>query len=155
MGVALTTEEMTEFLKKGHTLILATVRKTGEPVATPLWYVYDDDECFYVSTYVKTTKLAHIRRDPRVSALVEQGEHYRDLKAVAVNCTAEFVEDETAIDRLNTLVAEKYKGFTVDFSKAGEATQKRYKGQVWLRLRPKPGGIRSWDNRKLRLPGGA
>ena len=151
MGVSLTSEEMTEFLRKGHTLILATIRKSGEPMATPLWYLYDDG-CFYVSTFARTSKLKHIKRDPRVCVLVEDGEHYLDLRAVVANCTAEIVEDPEVIDRVNAGVREKYKEFSVDFSKAGTATQQRYTGQVMLRLVPRASEIRSWYNRKLRFP---
>ena len=150
MGVSLTTEEMTEFLKSGHTLILSTIRKSGEPLSTPLWYVYEDG-CFYVSTLNKTAKMAHIRRDPRVCVLVEDGKRYVDLRAVVASCVAEVVEDRNVADRVDALVSAKYKDYTFDFSKAGKATQQHYQGRVLLRLVPKPGQIRSWYNRKLRL----
>lgn len=151
MGVSLSNEEIDEFLKAGHTLILGTIRKSGEPMATPLWYLWQDG-VFYVSTFARTTKLGHIRRDPRVCALVEDGKHYLDLRAVVASCTAELVEEPKEVERIGGLLRAKYKDFSVDFSGAGKATQQRYAGQVILKLVPKPGGIRSWYNRKLRLP---
>ena len=151
MGVSLTSEETVEFLRTAHTLILSTIRKSGAPLATPLWFLYENG-CFYVSTLRKSAKMGHIRRDPRVCVLVEDGKHYLDLRAVVASCTAEVVEDRAEFDRIDAAIKTKYTDFAVDFSKAGQATQQHYQYQVILRLVPVPGASRSWHNRKLRFP---
>jgi len=153
MGVQLTEDEINAFLEQGHTLIISTIRKSGEPFMTPIWYVWMDG-AFWVGTGANSPKAQHIRRDPRVCCLVEQGERWVDLKAVVANCDAEFVEDEALIARVNAATDRKYAAFRMDRSALPEATQKHYARQrAVIRMTPRPGEIRSWWNRKIRIPG--
>ncbi len=85
MGVELTPEEVDDFLRDGHTLIFTTIRKSGEPFATPMWYAYIDGS-IYIRTLGRSAKVAHARRDPRVCCTVETGDAWVDLKAVIANC---------------------------------------------------------------------
>lgn len=151
MGVKLTDDEVKDFLEKGHTLIIATTRKSGEPFMTPIWYVYIDGS-FYVNTLAKSAKVEHIRRDPRVCCLVEEGEKWVDLKAVVVNCDAAIVEDEANCDRVRAALNSKYAAFRVDRTKAPAATQAHY-ATAWtiLQFKPRAGEIRSWYNRKIKM----
>lgn len=151
MGVKLTPEEIDEFLTKGHTLIMATIRKSGEPLLIPIWYVYMDG-AFYVGTAMKSPKVAHIKRDPRVCCMVEEGEKWIDLKAVIANCDASLVTDEATIKRFNEALAKKYEGFRPPAAKMPDATRKHYASErAVIKLVPRPGEIRSWYNRKIRM----
>jgi PPOX class probable F420-dependent enzyme len=151
MGVRLTEDEMNEFLDAGHTLILSTIRKSGEPWMTPVWYVWMDG-AFWIGTAAQSAKAQHIRRDPRVCCLVEQGEKWVDLKAVVANCDASFVEDEALIARVQTAIDRKYGPFRLDRSTMPEATQKHYaRERAIIRLAPRQDALRSWYNRKLRF----
>jgi PPOX class probable F420-dependent enzyme len=151
MGVRLTQEEINEFLTKGHTVILATIRKSGEPLMTPLWYVYKDG-AIYIRTLAKSPKVQHVKRDPRVCCLVEEGEAWIDLKAVIANCDAEVIEDEQTLKEVGEALGEKYKGFRPDTSKQPNATRKHYSsGSVVIKMTPRPGEVRSWYNRKIKM----
>ena len=151
MGVKLTDEEVHEHLEKGHTLVLATIRKSGEPFMTPLWYVYDKGS-IYISTLAKSAKVGHIRRDPRVCCIVEEGEKWVDLKAVIANCDAVIIEDQDEYARIRQLLNVKYAAFRAERAKAPEATQKHYAaGSVLIKATPRPGQVRSWYNRKIRM----
>ena len=151
MGVKLTPEELDAFLDKGHTLIVATVRKSGEPFLVPVWYVWRDG-AFWVGTPARSSKVAHIKRDPRVCCMVEEGEAWLDLKAVIMNCEASVVEDTGKIAEIEAAIDRKYEGFRMDRSKLPEATRNHYAtGRVILRFTPKPGELRSWYNRKIRM----
>ena len=151
MSVRLSQEEIDEFLAGGHTLILATLRKSGEPFLTPLWYVYDDGALF-IRTPARSAKVQHIRTDPRVCCLVEEGERWVDLKAVVMNCDAEFIEsDESVEERFAQLMNEKYKAFRPQLKKAPTATKKHYAGKsALIRLTPRETEVRSCYNRKIR-----
>ena len=81
MGIQLDQDELDEFLESSHTMILATIRKSGEPFMTPLWYVYMDG-AIYFSTPAQSAKVEHLKRDSRVCCLIEEGERWVDLKAV-------------------------------------------------------------------------
>ena len=151
MGVRLTEEERDEFLTNGHTLIMATIRKSGEPLLIPIWYVWMDG-AFWTSTGAKSPKVQHLRRDPRVCCMVEEGEKWIDLRAVIANCDAEFVTDPALIEKFNKVRGAKYKAFGREGLAVPEATQKHYAREgVIIRMTPRPGEIRSWYNRKIRM----
>jgi PPOX class probable F420-dependent enzyme len=151
MGVKLTDEEIDAFLTTGHTLILSTIRKSGEPLMTPLWYVWMDG-AFWIGTAAASAKAGHIRRDPRVCCLVEEGEKWVDLKAVIASCDASFVEDEDQIARVQAAMDAKYAAFRMDRSTLPQTTQQHYqRTRAIIRMVPRDGGIRSWHNRKLRI----
>ena len=149
MSVRLTPEEIDEFLTGGHTLLLGTIRKSGEPFITPLWYVYMDG-AFYFRTLERSAKVGHIRRDPRVCCTVETGDAWIDLKTVIANCDAEFITGEDEIARYTEASSAKYKGFRRQPSGLPQATERHY-SQPWVYIRctPRQGEIRSWYNRKL------
>jgi nitroimidazol reductase NimA-like FMN-containing flavoprotein (pyridoxamine 5'-phosphate oxidase superfamily) len=151
MGVNLTEQELDDFLGSGHTLILSTLRKSGEPFTTPNWYLWMDG-AFWMRTGAKSAKVQHIRRDPRVCCLVEDGEAWVDLRAVIANCQAEFVEDEALTARFNAGFNAKYAPFRRDNAVVPEATKRHYSGdRVLIRMTPRPGEVRSWYNRKIRM----
>jgi nitroimidazol reductase NimA-like FMN-containing flavoprotein (pyridoxamine 5'-phosphate oxidase superfamily) len=153
MGVKLTDEEVNDFLTKGHTLILTTIRKSGEPFSMPIWYVWKDGS-FYTSTLAKSPKIGHIKRDPRVCCLVEEGDKWIDLRAVIANCDATILDDEETVKWYMALSAEKYAAFRGESAKAPAATKKHYGGErVIIKATPRAGEIRSWYNRKIRMPG--
>jgi nitroimidazol reductase NimA-like FMN-containing flavoprotein (pyridoxamine 5'-phosphate oxidase superfamily) len=151
MGVRLTEEEQDAFLTQGHTLILSTVRQSGEPFMTPNWYVWMDG-AFFMRTTAKAAKVKHIRRDPRVCCMVEQGERWVDLQAVIASCDADFVDDEALIARFLEAFERKYADFRFDRGAAPEATLKHYGGDWYvIRMTPREGEVRSWYNAKVRF----
>ena len=58
------------FLAEPHTLVLATIRRDGTPHLTTVWYRWDGG-AFWISTNRDRAKFRHIKRDPRVSVLVD------------------------------------------------------------------------------------
>ena len=50
----------------GPYCLVATYKRSGEPVATPLWYGVDDQGRLYFRTYAASAKVKRIRNDPRV-----------------------------------------------------------------------------------------
>lgn len=150
MSVRLTQDELDEFLAYGHTLIFTTVRHSGEPFATPMWYVYRDG-AFFIRTMERSAKVRHIRRDSRVCCTVETGEAWVDLKAVIANCKAEVLDDEATLAWVSQELDRKYEGFRRPSSGLPEVTQRHYAAdRVVVKATPRPGEIRSWYNRKIR-----
>jgi nitroimidazol reductase NimA-like FMN-containing flavoprotein (pyridoxamine 5'-phosphate oxidase superfamily) len=151
MGVRLDREEIEEFLTDGHTLILATIRKSGAPFMTPLWYAFLDG-AIYFRTKRGSAKVAHILRDPRVCCLVEEGENWIDLKAVIMNGRAEAVEGDPLLwKRFYEEMDRKYAAFRPQPSSMPVATRNHYSGSWGLvKVTPDPGEVRSWYNRKIR-----
>lgn len=151
MGVELDNEELDQFLNDGHTLILATIRKSGEPFLTPIWYVYHDG-AFFIRTPAKSAKVQHIKRDPRVCCLLEEGEKWIDLKAAVLSCHAEIEEDDETCKTIARKFGAKYAEFTPNLESTPKATTEHYSSKTaTVKLTPRPDDIRSWFNRKIRF----
>ena len=149
MAITLDEQEMEEFLTNGHTLIFSTIDKDGYPHSTPLWYVYMDG-AVYTRGRTPSQKAQNINRNPQVSALVESGERWRDLKAVMIRGRAEIVEDEEVKQRYNELLNEKYGPYRTVAKSMPKATQQHYsRPLVFWKVVPEK-KIASWDNRKIR-----
>jgi nitroimidazol reductase NimA-like FMN-containing flavoprotein (pyridoxamine 5'-phosphate oxidase superfamily) len=151
MGVRLTDEELNEFLGNSHTLIIATTRKSGEPFMTPVWYVWMDG-AFWARTGADSPKVKHIKREPRVCCLVEEGEKWVDLRAAIVSCDAEIITDQGEIERIGEALDKKYASFRMDQAAVPDATKKHYAStRAIIKMTPRPGEkLRSWYNRKIR-----
>src|ERR1700754_2816236 len=61
--------EVVEMLRKPNPAVIATVRGDGAPVTVATWYLYRDGRLI-VNMDAARRRLAHIRRDPRVSVTV-------------------------------------------------------------------------------------
>ncbi len=70
--------------------ILATVGRSGGPVTSAVWYALEGDTII-VSTPADGTKAANVRRDGRVSFIVDT--KIRPYSGVAIEGTASAIED--------------------------------------------------------------
>lgn len=153
MGVQLTQEELDEFLTHSLTVHVATIRKSGMPLLTALWYVWMDGSVFFGSAE-ESPKIQHIKRDPRAAFIVEEGDQWIDLKAVTAGCDAIIVTDEATLKRYHALREAKYAGKALPRESLPTVSQKHYaRERVIIKLTPRPGELKSWYNRKIRRPG--
>ena len=97
------TPKAEDFLKGKHFGKLATVRKDGSPHVTPIWYMFESGRLF-VNTTTSRVKYHNIKRDPRVSFLVDDGYPY-----VMVEGRARIAEERDAKKDIETL-AIRYTG---------------------------------------------
>lgn len=148
MSVRLEAEEAWHLIAGAHTGILVTLRRDGVPIALPMWFVALDRQV-YVRTPDRSKKMARLRRDSRVSFLVEEGERWAELRAVHLTGRAEVVADAGLVERVEQEMARKYAGFTTARTEMPGATRRHYEQQfVFARIVPDDRLI-SWDNRKL------
>ena len=63
-------EQLLDFVRPRHNLVLITTRHDGRPQASPVTGGVDDQGRIVISTYPERVKTANARRDPRVSVLV-------------------------------------------------------------------------------------
>ncbi len=68
-------EKTSAFLKGVHFAKLATLMRDGSPQVTPVWYMLEGGKLI-VNTTTDRTKFRNVRRDPRVSLLVDDGYSY-------------------------------------------------------------------------------
>src|SRR5207248_675770 len=126
---------------------MATVGADGQPHLVAMWFaLVDGDIC--VETKSKSQKAVNLRRDPRVSCLVEDGATYEELRGVSIEGTAELTDDPELLWRLGVNMFERYYGpYTDDARPMVEAMLNKR-----VAVRVKAHRIRSWDHAKLGLP---
>lgn len=101
--------EVASYLAEQRVLNVATIGSTGHPHVVAMWYtLLDGSPAFW--TFAKSQKVINIRRDPKITGLVESGDSYDQLRGVELVGTARLVEDFDEILDLGTRVAAKYQG---------------------------------------------
>jgi Pyridoxamine 5'-phosphate oxidase len=141
--IAMTPEELAEFLAHERTCRVATVGRDG-PHATPLWFGWDG-EYLWLYSIVKSQRWTDLQRDPRIGVVVDAGVEYLELRGVEITGTVEVIgevprtgEPDDALAAIEPVFARKYMGGDQMFHDGRHA---------WLRL--KPTKITSWDFRKI------
>ena len=149
MTIRLTSEEAWALVTNAHTGIFVTLRSDGTPIALPMWFVVLDG-AIYVHTPRRSKKVARIRRNPRASFLVEEGERWAELRAVHLTGRAEIVEDAAVLERFRAVADAKYTAFRTPRAAMPERTRQRAETieSVLVRIVP-DAHVLSWDNRKL------
>ena len=97
---------------------IATIGPDGTPHLTTLFYVLEDGMLAFW-TYGRSQKVVNLRRDPRITCLVEDGEDYFELRGVSIQGKARLVEDYDEIRALGARVAKRMAG-DVDLGDFGD-----------------------------------
>ena len=110
-----------------------------------MWYGFIDDAPAF-ETYAKSQKVLNLRRDPRITVLVETGEQYDELRGVELVGKGEILEDEESVMTVARSVVERY--FPVDSEADLDAVAA---GLAHKRVAVKVNVERtvSWDHSKL------
>jgi PPOX class probable F420-dependent enzyme len=145
--IVLTDDEVDELLNSARSATMATVGPEGQPHLVAMWFaVIDGDICF--ETKAKSQKAVNLRRDPRISVLVEDGQVYEDLRGVSIEGRAEVTDDADLLWRIGVNVFERYYGpYSDDLKPMVEAMLNKR-----VAVRVKAERTRSWDHRKLGMP---
>jgi len=139
--------EIDEFVAGSRAGTLATVGPDGQPHLTAMWFGVVDGEIWF-ETKAKSQKAVNLRRDPRVTFLLEDGETYDTLRGVSFEGTAEIVDDPDTIFRVGVSVWERYNGpYSDDLKPAVDMMMNKRVGVRLVVHR-----TRSWDHRRLGLP---
>ncbi|PPJ29599.1 PPOX class F420-dependent oxidoreductase [Nocardia nova] len=145
--IVMSETEITEFLERSRIMTLASLGKNGTPHLTAMWYGLVDGEIWF-ETKGKSQKAVNLRRDPRVTVLVEAGDTYDQLRGVSIEGRAEIVEDPEALFKVGVSVWERYTGpYTEESRPMVEAMLNKR-----IAIRVVPERVRSWDHRKLGMP---
>jgi PPOX class probable F420-dependent enzyme len=147
MGVRLDEDEAWDVVGRSHTGIFTSLRADGFPVALPVWFVVVDRRV-WIAGPATTAKFTRVRRDPRVSFLVESGERWAELRAVQFTGRA-VVDEAPDWEAVDALFDTKYAGFRTPRAEMPESARRRYDAaRSLIRITPE-GGYVSWDNSRL------
>lgn len=97
-------EELDSLLAKPINAIVATTRRADAPQLTPVWFLWNG-EYFAFSTTKERVKYGNIKRDPKISLIVEDATTH--LYAAAYGA-AEIVEQRERVAELTRPLLEKY-----------------------------------------------
>lgn len=144
LKMAMSTPEVDDFLKQERVCRLGTVAPDGTPRSNPLWFVWHD-RCLWLYSLVGTQRWANIERNPSVSALVDTGHDYGELRGVELLGTVAVVGDVPRTGHDDPDLENPERLF---FRKYFDSDEPVHDGRhAWLRLVPDK--VVSWDFRKL------
>ena len=130
----MTPAELGDLLELPLVAVLATYRRDGTVLLSPVWHEWHDDG-FNVLTGSRNVKAGHLRRDPRAGIVVyDEGPPYRGLE-LRGRARLSVPEDRSIIRR----IATRYLG-----REAGDRYAEETTGDDLL-IRLEPGSLRAWD----------
>ena len=143
--ITLTEAEQQQFLAEGWTLQVASIGPKGYPHLVAMWYAVIDGRIHF-TTFGKSQKVLNLRRNPQITAMLEAGRTYNELKGYVVEGTAAIIEDPTITARVMAAVGAKYSGRprTGDTTEASLRTASK---RVAVRIDPV--AVYTWDHAKL------
>jgi PPOX class probable F420-dependent enzyme len=146
--IRMSPEEIRAFLDEQRTAAIATIGRDGFPHVVAMWYVPTADALAFW-TYAKSQKVVNLRRDPRLTCLVEAGESYGELRGVQIKGRAELVADRVEVRRWGEAIWARYAGGAA--ASLDDAMRAMVAAQAAKRIVAivHPVEIASWDHRKL------
>jgi len=151
-AVTMSDGEIEQFLTDNMKVQIATIGPDGTPHLTTLFYVLEDGMVAFW-TYGRSQKVVNLRRDPRITCLIEDGEDYFELRGVTIQGKARLVEEYDDIRALGARVAKRMAG-DVDLGDFGdEIVEKQARKRVGIVVEPIK--VASWDHHKMAGPPGS
>ena len=143
--IALTEEERTQVMADGWTLQVASVGHNGYPHLVAMWYVVVDGKLHF-TTFGKSQKILNLKRNPKITCMLESGKAYNELRGVVIEGQAEIIEDTAETAKVMGLVGHKYSGAPLSDAPS-EGQLRAASKRVVVRINPVD--VYSWDHAKL------
>lgn len=144
--ITMTDDEVQVYLESERVLNVATIGPTGHPHLVAMWFAMVDSKPVFW-TFTKSQKIVNLRRDSKMTGLVESGDSYDQLRGVELRGRGTIVDDYEAILEIGKAVGVKYNGPSV----LGDAALPFLEAQATKRLGVvfEIEHIASWDHTKL------
>ena len=143
--IRMTSDEVDAFLAERHTMNVATLGPDGRPHLVAMWYGFFPDGALGFWTYRSSQKIVNLRRDARMTCLVEDGDAYEELRGVELVADGVVVDDRDEVLALGESVFDRYTGpYTPEARPALEQVGAK-RAAVRIEVRD----VVSWDHRKL------
>jgi len=140
----MTPAEVAEFLAGERRAHLATIDPDGTPHVVPLSYVVIDGRVTFW-TDPASRKVANLRRDPRITCLVEAGTEFAEFRAVELRGRGEVSGDVETSRRTGLALYERAAGVLTDDMRGAVDAMAADRVAVTV----VPDRTVSWDHRKL------
>jgi len=123
----------------------ATVNPDGSVHLVAMSYAFLDRQLI-MTTKAASQKIKNLRRDARMTCLVEEGLNYEELRGVQLICTTEIVDDPAYVVSAGTEIM--HRNLNIDYADIDrDLVQRAMNKRVAVRITP----VRyvTWDHRKL------
>lgn len=145
--IKMTPDEVDEFLRGRRSMTMSTISPDGSIHSVAMWYGFLEGAVAF-ETKAKAQKVRNLRRDSRLTCLVEDGETYDQLRGVSLVGTGEIIDDPARMWDLGISVFERYNApYTEEMKPFVEAMLHK---RVVVKLHVDK--TVTWDHRKLGLP---
>jgi PPOX class probable F420-dependent enzyme len=143
--IRMSDEEVDALLHERQSMSVATLGPDGGIHMVAMWYGFIDGAPAF-ETYAKSQKILNLRRDPRITVLVETGDQYDSLRGVELVGKGVILEDEASVMTVARSVVERYfpvaNDADLDAVAAGLANKR-------VAVKVEVEKIVSWDHSKL------
>jgi PPOX class probable F420-dependent enzyme len=144
--IRMSAEEVDEFLHGRRVMNVATHNHDGTIHLVAMWYGFTPDGRPGFETFTKSQKIQNLRRDNRITVLLESGDKYEELRGLELVGTAELTEDQDVLMPIARDVVHRYiEGTRPEDVDAVAAMMARNRTAVVLNV----DRIVSWDHTKL------
>ncbi|MFI5495181.1 pyridoxamine 5'-phosphate oxidase family protein [Actinoplanes sp. NPDC051859] len=107
--VRMSAAEVAAVLEAARKVQIATINPDGTPHLVTMFYgLHDGELAFWTSR--DSQKARNLRRDPRLTCLVEDGDDYFELRGVQVTGVVRVIEDLPGVTQIGRLVAARLPG---------------------------------------------
>ncbi len=144
-AIGMTDEEQRQFLGDGWTLQVASNGHHGYPHLVAMWYVLIDGEVYF-TTFGKSQKIKNLERNPKLTAMLEAGTKYQELRGMVIEGEGEVIRDNAFTAKVMGMVGAKYNGLPIP-TETSEQQMKAAAKRVAVHLKPE--NVYSWDHGKL------
>ena len=142
--MAMSEDEVAAFLSERRRADLGTINADGTPHLVPMSYVIVEG-LLTVWTDPRSRKVVNLRRDPRITCLIEDGATFAEMRAVQLSGRAEITTDAESSRRVGLALFERAAGKLDDDLRATVAAL--VPDRVGVTVHPER--VVSWDHRKL------
>ena len=137
-------DEIDAFLHERQSMSVATFNHDDTIHLVAMWYGFSQGKPAF-ETFTKSQKILNLRRDGRISVLVEDGDAYEKLRGVEIVGRGEVIDDKSILQVVAASVVERYMG--VSGEAAEQAAQMLMQKRSAVVIHPER--IVSWDHSKL------
>ncbi len=142
----MTDSEIAAYLEEQTILNIASIGPTGHPHMVAMWYVVMDEKVTFW-TFGKSQKIVNLRRDNKITGLIESGDTYDQLKGLELVGSATIVEDYDTVLAIGKAVGLKYNGDGAISDAALPFLEAQAKKRLGIQINVEQ--IVSWDHTKI------
>lgn len=108
-SITMTDAEIQTYLEEQTVLNVASIGPTGHPHLVAMWYVVMDGKVTFW-TFGKSQKVVNLRRNDKITGLIESGDSYDQLKGLEIVGSARLIDDYESVLAIGKAVGLKYNG---------------------------------------------